>query len=507
MNQLLKLIKNNLRNDLSYFYREKDYKFIIDTLGILVFLASIIAALMYLLLRVDNLNIDIDVFSLVYLFLSLFILADSTKKLAKNIYKRNNNIFLYSLPISKRKIVYANYFIEYLYYLFISFIVYFIAIYAYTRINILDVKQLVNVILCIFLTPIIPSVLGLIFGIIVLAISRRFKFVRIFEIFFNIIILVIISFIGLSFQLINIDILSSFTNLTLIKFFYDIINSNYQTLLIFVSISIICLISVNFISYKDFDIKRKITNKNHLYYQNTITLSLIKKEFLKYISDTSYLKQTISGIMVPLIFLILFILFKDKELWYHQREVPYFLEYFALLCSTVGLYFYQISSSTIYSISYEAKNLWLLFSLPIDQKEVYFSKLVLNYLVVIPFAVVTLCIFLLIVKVNILMSLLILLWVIINCLLGPLFALIINILLPKYNWLKESAIYSGSKSVFVMTFLSILIYGAIAIIISLCYLKVVNPYELINIMNVFAVIILMILINILINLKIKKLDN
>ena len=253
-------------------------------------------------------------------------------------------------------------------------------------------------------------------------------------------------------------------------------NSNILALIAYIVLNIIlffvfCLILSK--GYKNIinrlkEIK-KVKKKGEVKFEKTndITITLIKKEFRRYISIPVYVVNTFFG----MILLILFAgstIFIDKttiinELFNTSQDAQMGLTIFPFIIMVIA--FTMLMSNTAgSSISLEGKNLWILKTLPVDIKKVLKSKVLFNILVILPISIISLVIVFFTFNLTLTELLIgILFEILISIFVGE-FGIIINLKYPKINYINETQVVKQSLSSFLCVMLPMVVIMVMPII-------------------------------------------
>ena len=214
---------------------------------------------------------------------------------------------------------------------------------------------------------------------------------------------------------------------------------------------------------------KKVKKKGEVKFEKTndITITLIKKEFRRYISIPVYVVNTFFG----MILLILFAgstIFIDKttiinELFNTSQDAQMGLTIFPFIIMVIA--FTMLMSNTAgSSISLEGKNLWILKTLPVDIKKVLKSKVLFNILVILPISIISLVIVFFTFNLTLTELLIgILFEILISIFVGE-FGIIINLKYPKINYINETRVVKQSLSSFLCVMLPMVVIMVMPII-------------------------------------------
>ena len=183
--------------------------------------------------------------------------------------------------------------------------------------------------------------------------------------------------------------------------------------------------------------------------------ALYLKELKRYFSSTLYVTNTAFGIvMLTLASVSLF--FVDPQTIFGEQMPGNML---AAIGPTIISFCVMMCCTTMSSISLEGKNLWIIKSLPVEPRTVYLAKIYVNLTVLSP-ALIDAVLLGLALKAE---PLIILLMVLITAVLSvfiSFYGLLINLLLPNFNWSNETVVIKQGAAAMVTIFSSI---GIVAI--------------------------------------------
>jgi len=181
-------------------------------------------------------------------------------------------------------------------------------------------------------------------------------------------------------------------------------------------------------------------------------MALLDKEVMRYLACSIYVFNTAFGPLILLIFaIVIVVLGPDKiisamgipaaELGMISKDLTY------VILAGIFCLFPSMTSTTASSISLEGKQLWILKAHPVSTDDVFWSKYMLNILLLVPASVLAS----ILIGVRVQMSpvqiagfaaVLALLGVLVS-----LIGLIVNLLFPRFDWDSETAVVKQSMSV------------------------------------------------------------
>lgn len=183
------------------------------------------------------------------------------------------------------------------------------------------------------------------------------------------------------------------------------------------------------------------------------------------------------------------IFFVDKNIIATFVGVPGMSNRMGLLILGFMIFFIGLSSTTPSSISLEGKNLWIAKSLPIGEKSIFLSKILLCLTITVPAVILANILFAIGLKFSIVDILWNLVISVLYCFLSAIMGIIINLYFPKLEWSSPTSVVKQSASVFVnMIFTFISIGIPVAIFMELPDIKI-NTFLGINLGLMILVIV------------------
>lgn len=449
---------------------------------------------------------------LTYVMLSMFIALVTILTFTSGVYKSQGILFeardndlLFSLPISKSKILFIRIFklllFQYIYnsmFLLPTFIVYIY--YESPGISFYIISILMSL-----LIPIIPTIISSTIGYLVKLFSSKSKSKKMVQT-----ILSSIVFLGIFFLSLKLDTFidsiaknASSINDILIKVYYPI--GVYVNLINnFNIIDLIKLLLINIIPFiifiylgsryyfkiisnsKSSTLKNK-TKENKFRMRSPI-YSLTKKELKRYFSSPVYMFNTSFGLLLVFAMTILLCI-KGKSAFdlilseYNiNRDISLSLLYYGLIYFSTCM-----TSITSSSISLEGKTINITKSLPISEKDIFKSKIIYPFIIEMPFILISEFIFFIVFKPNIFYIISILLIGVISVLLSAIIGIIVNLKYPKMNASNDTEVVKQSMSSMLSVFIGVGIF-----IITIFGFVYFNKYLGINILIILNIIILLI---------------
>lgn len=248
-------------------------------------------------------------------------------------------------------------------------------------------------------------------------------------------------------------------------------NNNLVSVLIFSFLSITPFIIFILIFSKGFTkINSKMTEGHKVNHYKVKGLksskpikALLNKELKRYFSSYIYVLNTSFGVILLGVLAVgIIILGKDKIATI--INLSSYTSMFNVQITMIIMFCIFMSCTTSSSISLEGKNLWIIKSLPIDELDIFKSKLSINILLVLPIALISFLLISIKLKFSILYIIIMSILIIVSSFFIALYGLFINLLYPKLDYINEVEVVKRGLSSIISIFSSLAylgIYGAI----------------------------------------------
>lgn len=463
--------------------------------------------------------------NLTFVMLSMFLALVTILTFMSGIYKSQGILFeakdndlLFSLPIKRSSILFLRIFklvlFQYIYnlmFLLPAFIVYIIFEHPGLKFYLISL-------LMTFLLPIIPTVISSIVGYLVKMISSKFKAKKVIQTILSLIVFLIIYILSLNLNNFIEDIATKATSINdmLTKIYYpigayiELINKfNILTLIKLILINTISLILFVYIGSKFYfkiifrskEIKTgsKKLKKNDLQEKRTPLKALTIKELKRYFSSPVYMFNTCFGLILILVMSIVLFIKGEASFKDLLKGMDFDIN------TTINLLFYGIvlfvgtlTSITSSSISLEGKTINITKSLPISEKMILKSKILMALIIESPFILISDLLFIIKFTPSITYIIILLLLSIITIVLSAIIGLLVNLKYPKLNASSDTEVVKQSASSMISVFIGITI--AIISLLGINYFS--DKYSLMSLMSINVLILLIttvILYQILIN--------
>jgi len=405
-------------------------------------------------------------------FLCGFTIFYSTVYRAKSyLFGCDDNIF--AMPIKPSVILTSKVMVLTLLSYIVTTIIFVPAFITYGFVLKLSMTYYIYAFLAYLFIPLLPTVLGCIFGYLIGYVTSKVNNKKIFETILTYVTVLLIMYVSFNVQTLamkfvnNIELVNKLLSNVgfLINSFMAVISEySFKDLLIYVFVNIISIalfITIFKNSYikilqnlKVENTKKKYIEKDH---KNKSPLAtLVAKELKMYFSIPIYVLNTSFGVVL-MFFASIATLFYDKEALLKMMEIditalPVYLLVIAVIAFSVPL-----SSTSACSISIEGKNFWILKTMPIKTKDIFLSKIILNMIIVLPLMIIDIIIFAISFKLTILQVLTAILFTIILNVACSMFGVIINLKFPRLDFVSYTHVVKQSFSVFLGIFVPLIL--------------------------------------------------
>lgn len=447
---------------------------------------------------------------LTYIVLTIFIMVTSLLTIIEGVYKSQGILFeardnelLFSLPITQSKIFFIRIFklitFQFLYnslFMLPAIIVY--AIYEKTNVSFYLISTVMLVLL-----PIIPTILGCIFGYIIKGLSAKFKARNIMQVLFTSLILLGIFYVSFNMQGMVANIVQNANSIQEIitKIYYPaglyinlIQNFNILDLIILLAINIIpAIVFVYVASIFYFKINSKLGEKGNgnkkvgvakttekTYRVRTQLSGLIHKEMKRFFSSPVFMVN--AGFGMVLMIAVTFALsinfdgMINSMMQGMETEIPIPIGEIKNMMPKVFygfvIFISCMTSMTSSMISLEGKSFNITKSLPVETEKILLSKVLTSNILSIPIFLICDVIFFIAFKVAIIDIVFILLASIVMPTLTALIGILMNLKYPKMNATSDTEVVKQSMSSMLSVFM-----GMFVAILSIAIMIMGNNYN------------------------------
>lgn len=508
MKKLLSLLKATMSQDMSLFRikarnESRARKIVLPIVLALVVMFSVGS---YVAILAEKLAPS----HLTYIVLTIFIMVTSLLTIIEGVYKSQGILFeardnelLFSLPITQSKIFFIRIFklitFQFLYnslFMLPAIIVY--AMYEKTNVSFYLISTVMLVLL-----PIIPTILGCIFGYIIKGLSAKFKARNIMQVLFTSLILLGIFYVSFNMQGMVANIVQNANSIQEIitKIYYPaglyinlIQNFNILDLIILLAINIIpAIVFVYVASIFYFKINSKLGEKGNgnkkvgvakttekTYRVRTQLSGLIHKEMKRFFSSPVFMVN--AGFGMVLMIAVTFALsinfdgMINSMMQGMETEIPIPIGEIKNMMPKVFYGFVVfiscMTSITSSMISLEGKSFNITKSLPVETEKIILSKVLTSNILSIPIFLICDVIFFIAFKVAIIDIVFILLASIVMPTLTALIGILMNLKYPKMNATSDTEVVKQSMSSMLSVFM-----GMFVAILSIAIMIMGNNYN------------------------------
>lgn len=400
-----------------------------------------------------------------------------------SVYKAQGTLFtskdydmLMSLPI-KNSVILTSKLINLLLFnwIFTAFILIPIGVIYYMRVPGLSWIYFLVLILSVIFMPLIPVIAASILAVFISYFATKFKHKNLVSIVGSITLVLLIMAASFNMQGIIESLMRNSSSIMegIGKIYHPVVyfanalkSGNIIELIKFVAVSVIPFIVFVLVFSQLFgkinarlgENYKKANYKMKSLKTSTISKALLQKEIKRYFSTPIYVMNTGVG-MILIVAASIATLFVDGQTLTMYMEIPYVAELMPLNVLLILAFGIGISCTTTSSISLEGKNLWIIRSLPIRAKDIFIGKILLNLLVTVPLGIIGNLIFFIGLKFSGISLLLNLLLTIVFALLTSVVGLIINLYLPKLDWVSPTVVVKQSAAVLIEMLFTFVIIG------------------------------------------------
>mgnify|MGYP004658295445 CR=1 FL=1 len=468
---LIKAVLSQDMNMFNYSAKRNSSKFVKTILPIILFLIVALGIGTYAYM-IGNALHEVH---LTYIMLTMFLFLVTVLTFIEGIYKSQGILFeakdndlLFSLPISKSKILFLRIFklllFQYIYNLMFLLPAFIIYIYfEHPGISFYLLSFLMTILL-----PIIPTIISSFLGYLVKMFSSKSRFKKIIQTVLSLILffIIYIGSIKLEGFVQNIASKAVSINDMLVNIYYPIgayvnlINQfNILTFLKLLLINIIPFMLFIYIGAKYYfkiisnekSSNTKVSFKKEKFVKNSPLIALVKKELKRYFSSPVYMLNTSIGLVIVLIVTIAMAVKGSsvfelilKDYGYNGGLSIEVLYYFLMIFAA------SLTSITSSCISLEGKTINITKSLPVSEKAIMRSKLIYPY--------ISEFIFFIVFKPSVFYIIVIILGSLLSILLSSSIGLFINLKYPKMNAMNDTEVVKQSMSSMLSVFMGMIVF-------------------------------------------------
>lgn len=190
--------------------------------------------------------------------------------------------------------------------------------------------------------------------------------------------------------------------------------------------------------------KKKIYKEKQIKISSART-AFLRKEFLYFKSTPVYMLNSALGSVLLIVFTV-FIALKGESAFLLISVTNLPPELIPVIFCLVSCFIASTNNITSSSISLEAKNLWLLKSVPTDIRDIFFAKIMLHVIITGVPAIVCNAVISIVFSSGILLSILSIFFSVLFVILCAVSGLTVNLIFPKLNWTNEAVPIKQSLS-------------------------------------------------------------
>ena len=198
--------------------------------------------------------------------------------------------------------------------------------------------------------------------------------------------------------------------------------------------------------------QKKVAYRRKQLRVNTPMRALISRELRFFLSLPMYMMNSLVGVMFAILVPIFLITQRDSLLPLFSLIGPSAADSAGILIAIAMVFCASTNIITAPSISLEGNRLWLLRSLPIPSQKILLAKVALHCIICIPFLLISTLVGCIALHASLLSTLLALLFSSAMTVLIALLGLIINLHMPKFDWINETTCVKQSGSVMLTMF-------------------------------------------------------
>ncbi|MGL5316375.1 MAG: putative ABC transporter permease subunit [Peptostreptococcaceae bacterium] len=351
-------------------------------------------------------------------------------------------------------------------------------------------------------TPLIPTLVSSLIAFLITNVSSRTKKNNLVSIILNLGLVVVVMLLSFNLQNVIMNLIEKSSSIIEVTkkiyppayYFVDALQySNILSLLVFLIISILPTGLFIYIFANNFN---KINSKmNETYKTNNYKfkelksskpiIALLKKEVKRYLSSTIYVMNSSIGMILLPIFAIA-ILLVGYDTIAQILEISVVVDMMKIQIIGIITFCIIMTNTASVSISLEGKNLWILKSCPIDEMEIFKSKILLNVLITIPISVISFLVMALRLNFGLNTTIIVTLSIIVLSIFTSTLGLYINLLYPKLEFTSDVQVVKQGASV-IISMISNLIY--VVILCGIGYvLKLSNVNTFLMVANIITII-------------------
>ncbi|MDO9628369.1 MAG: hypothetical protein Q7I99_00590 [Acholeplasmataceae bacterium] len=495
----------SLKRLLGFDYKKSKTKAILIGLAILYSIVVFIGAFGYMFFDLGDILNQMGQTKILLSFVTIYAL---TLSIIIVLFRASGSIFYYKdyditapLPIHPKTILWAKMTVLLLILYTSSFIFTLPIAFSYFYWNGFNILGLLFYLIGFLFLPLVPVLVMSLFSLLIAVMTAKFRKSKIINIILMFVIFIGIFMVSFSFNDIETNPLTGqielFSGISrayppFAWFMNAVHNQNLLHLLFLVgSNGLLFFLFIHFINgfvqrtnQRGIRANIKKNGKAITYQERSIMTALVQKEFKKYFSVTLYAVNSGLGPVLLMVLSIGSLFYTSQIQSFLAQLIGVGLDVEVLLMALIGFSIAMTYTPAI-SLSLEGKNFWIIKSLPVKAETIMFSKILFNILLVVPIAVISIILFGFSLRIGILNQLSLILLVVVFGVFISTFDAVINLIMPKFDFINEVEVIKQSAGVMLSVFGG---FGLIAVNGILYYL--LNPH-----INLTLIIILLAVFN------------
>lgn len=370
-----------------------------------------------------------------------------------------------SLPVNTLAIVLSRMTMVYL----INFLIGFAAVlpsgFTYVMYQKPDISGYIMLLGALFLIPVLPMIIALLAGVLIVAVSVRFKHKNLISLSLSTAGVLLIVYLSAAAQgMDEVQIANAGEALTnAVNRFYPpaallsngLLYGDWASFAVFAAGSLsagflFAVLAAYFYKTLNTSIFSHHTNKNYKPAEMSLSspfMALYKKELNCLASCTIYALNSCIGIVLGFVVSVMAVFFMPDTL----KMQPETLEIMKLILNVLPLVpavFVSMTSTTAASLSLEGKNRWIMCSVPVKAITVYHAKIAVNLTVILPVLFISTVLLRIGFPLSVIQTIFLFLVPAVYAFFISVMGMYLNIRFPKYDWTSEYyAVKGGAVSV------------------------------------------------------------
>lgn len=379
-----------------------------------------------------------------------------------------------SLPVRTSIVVASRLLLLYLINIFFTIIFMLPGIIVYGYLVRPSVEFYVMAGISLFFIPLIPIIVASVIGLLLTLISNRFRYSNAVSIILTI--AVFVMFMIGSFSIQSDEQLIEFGKMMrdkmnsiypIAEFYMDgIIQRNILSYLIFLGVSVLLFVIYSFVVGRMFKklnsgVLAKHASGKFTYHsrgQQSSLMALYKKEAKRFFSTNIYLMNAGVGVILLILGAVMVFFIKSEEMTM-ILNTPEILTIFQEFLPFAIAAMISMSATTASSVSLEGKSLWIIKSAPIEVKDWFLSKILVNLTITVPGTVIAGILLGIFFKLSVFQMIICLVFPIAYSYLSSVFGLLINLKFPMLDWTSETVVVKQSAASMIGSFCPMLAVG------------------------------------------------